>query len=307
MSAADHLQSGLFRLAGFIIRRFSLRRVQKIAASVGRFAYRRLPIRRDVALANLRLCFPERNDSALRSILEKSYVNIATVLFEFVYFPKFTKKNLEKVVEFPDEARNLIDSALRRGKGLILMSGHYSNWELEALAVGALSSKQFVIIVHPFQNEAVDRIANRYRELLGNATVPMSNSIRISISTLRENGVIALLADQSAAKESAPSKFFGMEVPTFQGPASFALRTGAAFQFGFVVRKEDGTYRFHLQEIDYTDLKNDSIESVTELTQRHVSALEDCIRKYPEYWLWFHRRFKHLQVFQEELKKVKAG
>ena len=72
-----------------------------MARSVGRFAYRRLRIRRDVAMANLKLCFPEKSDPELEKILEGAYVNIATVLFEFLYFPKFTKKNLEEAVEFP--------------------------------------------------------------------------------------------------------------------------------------------------------------------------------------------------------------
>ena len=307
MRFGDYLQSGLLRFIGFFLRRFSLKRVQGMAAFLGRFFYRYLPIRKDVALANLKLCFPEKGKDEIEMILEKTYVNVAIVFFEFLYFPNFTKENLIELVEFPDEARRLIDSALERGHGLLLMSGHFSNWELEAFAIGALSSKQFLIIVHPFHNKAVDKLANEYRELLGNSTVPMANSIRPSISTLMGNGIIALLADQSAAKESTPAKFFGIEVPTFQGPASFALRTRSAVQFGFVVRKADGAYRFKLHEIDYSDLKNGSEEEVAELTQRHVTALEECIREYPEYWLWFHKRFKHVPAFQEKLREIKEA
>lgn len=305
MNFTDHLQSGFIRILGFLLRRLSLRRVQKIAASLGKFFYRHVPIRSDVALANLKLCFPEKRSEEIGAILEKAYVNIATVFFEFLYFPKFTKENLKEVVEFPDETRRLIESALKRGRGLILISGHFSNWELAAFAIGALSSKKFTIIVHPFHNKAVDKLANKYRGLLGNSTVAMENLVRASLSTLRQNGAVALLADQSAAKESLPAKFLGVDVPTFQGPAMFALRTSAAVQFGFVIRKEDGTYRFHLQEVDYSDLTDDSESSVAELTQRHVDALAEIIRKYPENWLWFHKRFKHVQAFQEKLREVK--
>lgn len=304
MSLADYLQLDLLKLLGVFLRRFSLRKVQKMAKALGRFFYKRFPIRRDVALANLKLCFPEKSERELESILEKSYVNIATVFFEFLYLPKFTKENLTEVVEFPDQARRLIESALERGKGLILISGHFSNWELVALAIGAFSLKRFVIIVHPFHNRAVDKFTNKYRGLFGNSTVPMANSVRASLTTLGENGIVALLADQSAAKESQAAKFFGIDVPTFQGPASFALRTRAAMQFGFLIRKDDGTYLFHLHEIDYNDLKDDSEKNVIELTQRHVAALEDFIRKYPEYWLWFHKRFKHVPAFHDMLEKI---
>lgn len=305
-SFSDHLQSGAIRTIGFFLRRFSLQRVQKMAAATGRFACRHIPIRRGVALANLELCFPEKTGEEIERILERSYINIATVFFEFLYFPKFTKESLGELVEFPDESRRLIKSALERGKGLILISGHFSNWELVALSIGAFSPKNFLIIVHPFHNKAVDKLANKYRGLLGNSTVPMANSIRPSLSQLRENGIIALLADQSAAKESATAKFFGINVPTFQGPSSFALRTRAAVQIGFLIRKENGMYRLDLREIDYSDLKNDSEENVKELTQRHVSALEELVRKHPENWLWFHKRFKHVQAFQDALQEIKS-
>jgi len=307
MKPADHFQSGIIKIIGVFLRCFSLKRVQKMAASLGRFFYRHAPVRRDVALTNLQLCFPEKKADELELILEKAYVNVATVFFEFLYFPKFTKENLHEVVEFPEDARHLIESAIERGRGLILISGHFSNWELVALAIGAFSPKQFSIIVHPFHNKAVDKFANRYRGLLGNSTVPMGNSIRASLSTLGENGIVALLADQSSAKESPAANFFGIDVPTFQGPSMFALRTRAAVQFGALVRKDNGTYRLHLHEIDYSDLQDDSEASVVELTQRHVRALEEFIRKYPENWLWFHRRFKNVPAFQERLRGIREA
>lgn len=307
MNLSDHLQSGLIKLLGIFLRRFSLRRVQKMAASLGRFFYRHFPIRKDVALANLKMCFPEKGSDEIEAIIEKTYVNVATVFLEFLYFPKFTKENIGEVLDFPDESRRLIRSALSRGKGLILISGHFGNWELGALAIGAFSSKQLTIIVHPFHNKAVDKFVNEYRSLLGNSTVPMDNSVRTSLYTLRENGIVALLADQSSAKESLPARLFGIDIPTFQGPALFALRTRAVVATGFPTRKNDGTYRLDLNEIDYGDLRDDSETNVAELTQRHVNALEKVIRKYPENWLWFHKRFKHVQAFQEKLREAKVG
>ena len=290
-----------------MLRRFSIKRVQKMAASVGRFAYRRFRIRRDVAMANLKLCFPEKGEPELEKILEGAYVNIATVLFEFLYFPKFTKKNLEEVVEFKEESRRLVEDALKKGKGLIMMSGHFSNWELIALTIGACFPGKMQIIVHPFHNKAVDKVAEAYRGHLGNSTVPMANAIRAALTQLRSNAIVALLADQSAARESASSTFFGIDVPTFQGPASFALKTGAEMQAGFLIRMEDGTYLVDLRKIDHDDLKDDSEESVRKLTQRHVAILENFIREHPSDWLWFHKRFKHVDAFHDMLDKVKHG
>lgn len=278
-----------------------------MAAALGRFAYRHLRIRRSVALANLKLCFPEEGGDELEKILECAYVNIATVLFEFLCFPKFTKDNLKSIVEFSEHSRRMIETALEKGRGLIMMSGHFSNWELIALAIGASFPGKIQIIVHPFHNKPVDRIADRYRCHLGNSTVPMSNSIRAALTHLKSNGIVALLADQSAAKESATSKFFGMDVPTFQGPASFALRTRADMQAGFLIRRGDGTYVVDLRGINYEDLKEETEENVRELTQRHVTLLEDFIRRYPSDWLWFHKRFKHLPEFQKMMEGAKRN
>ncbi len=284
---------------------FPIGRVQKMAASVGRFAYRHVRIRRKVALTNLRLCFPEKGSEELENILERAYVNIATVLFEFLYFPKFTTANLKDVVEFTAESRSLIESGFTRGNGLVMISGHFSNWELIALAIGASFPGKIQIIVHPFHNKGVDRLAERYRCHLGNSTVPMGNSIRAALTQLKSNGILALLADQSAARESAPARFFGIDVPTFQGPSSFALRTRADMLAGFLIRRGDGTYLIDLRKIDFSDLKDDSEENVRELTQRHVSLLEDFIRMHPGDWLWFHKRFKHVPEFQRAMEESK--
>lgn len=307
MKFSDHLQSGILRIAGFFLRRFSIRRVQKMAAAVGRFACRRVRIRRSVALANLKLCFPEKSDTEIEKILEGAYVNIATVLFEFLCFPGFTVGNLKDFVDFSEQSRQMVEDGLRKGTGLIMMSGHFSNWELIALTIGASFPGRMQIIVHPFHNKAVDVLANKYRSHLGNSTVPMASSIRAALTHLKSNGILALLADQSAAKESDPARFFGIDVPTFQGPASFALRTRADILGGFLIRNADGTYTVDLRKIDYEDLVEDSPENVRELTQRHVSMLEDFIRKYPTDWLWFHKRFKHVTQFQTMMEGAKEN
>ena len=240
-------------------------------------------------------------------MLEGAYVNIATVFFEFLCFPKFTVENLKSVVEFSEESRRMVEDGLRKGTGLVMMSGHFSNWELIALTIGAYFPGRMQIIVHPFHNEAVDKLANKYRSRLGNSTVPMASSIRAALTHLKSNGILALLADQSAAKESDPAKFFGIDVPTFQGPASFALRMRSDILAGFLIRNENGKYTVHLQKIDYDDLADDSPENVRELTQRHVAILEEFIRKYPSDWLWFHRRFKHMPQFQRLMEEAKQN
>jgi len=300
----DRLQAWILISAGKIVRLFPIFIVQLFGKFLGILAYHFFPYRKDVALANLKMCMPEKATVEIEKIIKGSYVNFATVLLEFLYFPKLNQSRLERLVEIPEDALKMMEGALKKGKGLILLSGHFSNWELNALAVGNVLTRKPMVIVHPFHNRFVDKIVNHYRSLLGNVTIPMEASVRGALITLRDNGVLALLADQSASRESPASIFFGMEVPTYQGPATFALKTGAALQMGFLVRKSDGKYKFELHEIDYSDLMGTNEENVVTLTQRHVTLLEDYIRRYPHLWLWFHRRFKHLKSFQETLSGI---
>jgi len=217
---------------------------------------------------------------------------------------RFTLEKLSSLVDFSEDSRKLMEEGLRKGNGLVMMSGHFSNWELIALAIGAHYPGRMQIIVHPFHNKAVDALVDKYRTRLGNSTVPMANAIRASLARLKSNGIVALLADQSAAKESAPATFFNVTVPTFQGPSSFALRADSTVLGGFMVRKPDGTYKVELTEIKSSDLRDGSEENVRELTQRHVSLLEEYIRKYPSDWLWFHRRFKHVPEYKVIYEEV---
>ncbi|MGC8594167.1 MAG: lysophospholipid acyltransferase family protein [Candidatus Kryptoniota bacterium] len=301
----DRFEALILIVVGGFVRLFPISIVHRFASFLGFMAYHLFPFRKEVAFANLRICLPEKTGEEIEQIIKGSYINFATVLLEFLYFPKFNQRRLKNLVEISEGALKMMNKALEKGRGLILMSGHFSNWELNALAVGNALAKKPMVIVHPFHNRFVDKIVNRYRSLLGNVTVPMDASVRAALSTLRGNGVLALLADQSASRESAVSNFFGLEVPTYQGPATFALRTGAVLQMGFLVRESDGRYKFELHEIDYSDLKGTDEEKAVALTQRHVTLLEDYIRRYPDLWLWFHRRFKHLRSFQETFSAIR--
>ncbi len=130
--------------------------------------------------------------------------------------------------------------------------------------------------------------------MFGLKIISMDMSVREILRTLQQGGIIALAADQSATKESVSAKFFGREVPTFQGPAIFCLKTGAPIILGGAVRQNDGNYTMRLVQVPSDDLMSASEENVLELTQRQVQMTEELIRQYPEQWMWMHKRWKHV-------------
>lgn len=277
---------------------FSLNNAQKIAVILSNVAYLILFERRRIAIENLRNSFPEKNLNELKSIARKVFQNIGITFIELLYFPKFNDQIINSVVKFKN--LNLMLEKYNEQKGLIMLSGHFGNWELIAFSTGYVTGYPLTIVVKTQSNKLVDKLINEHRTLLNNKVVPMQSAVREIFNTLRTGGVVAMLADQSAPKESVFVRFFNREVATFQGPAVFALKTKAPILMGFIIRKEDFTYEVILEEIRTDDLIEYNEENVKILTQRHTSILEKYIRSYPHLWMWTHRRWKNVRGIKSD-------
>lgn len=283
----------LFQFLRFIILMLPLKSVQVLGKTLGQVSYSVLTKRRAITLENLKNAFPEKSDQELKNITKGVFQNIAISICEFLWFPNLTDETLRKLVKHKD--LDVMTSRYKLGKGMIMLSGHFANWELIAFATARATKIPFTMIVKTQTNQKVDRVINRHRTKYGNRAVTMEQSVREILSALNNGGIVAMIADQSAPKESVFVEFFGRAVATYQGPAIFALRTGAPLQMGILIRQPDFTYEGIIEEIDYSDIKEYNEQNVIELTQRHTALLEKYIRKYPEFWMWTHRRWKNIK------------
>jgi len=281
-----------FQLFRFLILLLPLKSAQRFGAFIGTIAYYIAVERRKIALENLQYAFPEKSKQDCTKIAKGSFRNFAISLVELLWFPNLTDDILRKLIK--TNYLDMLHKNHSKGKGLILLSGHFGNWELIALGIAYLSKLPFNIIVQTQNNKLVDAVINRHRCLFGNKVVPMGMSVREIIRTLHEKGIVAIAPDQSGDRERGIYvEFFGRETATHQGPAVFALRTGAPLIMGFIIRNADCTYEVILEEINYTDIPSYNEENVYKLTRRHLELLEKYIRQYPDHWLWMHRRWKH--------------
>lgn len=281
----------LFVLLEGVIPLFPLRFIQAIAGIKGRLFYYILPIRKSTAINNLKLAFPKKSESEIKEIVKGCYVNVITVIAEFFYMRKLQVNELSKFLQV--ENLELINEKLKAGKGVIVISGHFGNWELTAFGVNRLSGHTINVVVKEQSNKRVDEGINKIRSSGGNRMIEMKNSLREILTVLKNNGVVAMLGDQSAPKENIKVDFFIKDVPTFEGTAKIAIKTGAAVLFAVSTRNDDGTYSLKFHEIDTSKYKDASEESVKALTQEHVNLLIEYIKMRPDHWLWFHRRFKN--------------
>jgi len=282
-----------FSLLRGIVLLLPLSAARRLGKLIGISGYMLLKSRRLIALDNLKHAFPEKSDSELRVIAKGSFRNFGISMAELLWFPRMTDDMLKKTLQ--SDNYHKVKDAAAKGKGLIVLSGHFGNWELIASGMARLNSLPFTIIVQRQSNRLIDAVINRHRCMYGNRVVPMGISVREILTTLQAGGVIAIAPDQSAPREGVYVNFFGRQVATHQGPAVFALRCGSPILLGFLVRQENGSYRSFIEEIKYGDLNRSGSEAVLELTQRHTACLEDYIRRYPDHWLWMHRRWKNIR------------
>ena len=283
----------LFLLLEKIVPLFPLRFIQSIARLKGLFFYYFIPVRKNVARKNLKLAFPEKSEKEINSIIKGAYINVMTVIFEFFCLPRLQGNELLRLLN-PNDLK-LLTEKLGKSKGLVIISAHFGNWELTAYGCAQLIREPFNVIVKEQSNKLMDKRINRIRELGGNKMIDMSRAARDVLYLLRHNKIIAMLGDQSAPKESSVKiKFFTYDVPTFEGAARFALKTGAPVVFGISVRKNNGTYKVILKDIDVTKYTEYSEENIKKITQEHANVLADLIRQHPDHWLWFHKKFKHV-------------
>jgi KDO2-lipid IV(A) lauroyltransferase len=281
-----------FRCISFIIKLLPLGLVHKTGFALARLVYPLLKSRREVALRNLHNAFPEMDKQRREQIGFRSFQNISATFVELLWSQNMTKEGIKKRVCIDN--LDLLERLLQRKKGIVFLTAHFGSWELAVQAIAACTDIQVSAIAKPQSNTLVDRMINRWRELYGVKVVPMGVSVREILRTLQRGGIVALAADQTAPKESVTVEFFGRQVPTFQGPAVFCLKTGAPIVLGCTVRQEHGNYIMHLEHVQSDDLVGFSDENVLELTQRQVRMTEEIIRQFPEQWMWMHKRWKHV-------------
>ena len=283
-----------FQFTAFLVELLPLSGAQWLGRRLGRFVFGVLGYRRDVTLSNLRRAFREKTDLALEEIARGAYENIGISLLELLWFPRLTRERVLKAVRF--DKPEILTKAYERGKGVLILTAHFGNWELLGQAIYVHFGFPINGLAKTQSNRLVNESIDKRRSRLGPKVIPMETSLRDVLRALRNGELVAIVADQAAPKENVPVEFFGTMVPTHQGPSAFSLKVGSPIVAVFAVRAADGTYDAHLMEVPSEDLTGPSEENIVELTRRHVKITEDFIRKFPDQWLWMHKRWKHVPL-----------
>lgn len=262
-----------------------------VGANLTSIAYALRPNLQRTAMFNLELAFPEMNDADRRKIVRGMVCQLGWLAAEFSQFPKLTPENIENVVTI--EGSENFEAARQRGKGVLFLTGHMSAWELSSFA-HALYGHPLYFLVRPLANRQVDELVNRYRCLAGNQPIEKNRSARAILKVLGDGGTVGILADHNTiVEEGVFVNFFGIPASTTAGLAKIALRTDAAVVPGFL-NWDDARGKYILRFEPAVELHRTGDEEfdVWENTARFTSVIESYVRKYPDQWLWAHKRWK---------------
>jgi KDO2-lipid IV(A) lauroyltransferase len=271
--------------------------VGKLIAVAAYYLHGRL---RRVGYRNLALAMPELDRSERREIVRGVFMNLGRPLGEFSQFPKITRQNISKLVEY--EGLENYTSATERGRGVLMLTGHFGAWELCAFAQGVYGHP-LSFLVRPLDNPLLDKLVSHYRELSGNRTIDKNKSVRSVLDTLRRGQDVGLLIDANTMFDQGVfCDFFGRPACSTTGLAVFALRAEAPVVPGFLIwDKRLRKHRLHFEPEIPLIRTGDFKEEVLLNTARFTKVIEEYARRYPDQWLWVHKRWQTRPVDEPDL------
>lgn len=246
---------------------------------------------RRVGMRNLTLAFPEMSDAERKRILRGEFRSLGRQLAEVCRFPKYTKENVDDIVVY--EGFENYEQARARGKGVLLFAGHFGGWELSSFVL-SLHGHWMYVLMRNMDNAYLNRLILHYRTMHGNRAVDKDEFVRGLLSAMKSGDVVGMLIDTNMTPpQGIFVDFFGIPACTASGMARIALRTDAAVVPTFTIWDEKlGKYRLRFDPALPLVRTGELDADITANSQMFTKVIEDYVRRYPDQWLWVHRRWK---------------
>jgi KDO2-lipid IV(A) lauroyltransferase len=254
---------------------------------VGDLLWWLLPGRRRRTLDNIRLSLGrDMTPPEIERLGRRSFQHLGMNLIEACrYFLRPTEVMLSQVHV---EGVEHLQSAAARGRGVLVLTAHYGNWELLA-AAHRLTGLPLSIVIRPLDHPVLDELAARFRRRSGAELIVKHQAVREVLQALRRGRMVGILLDQNATRaEGVFVPFFGVAASTSKGLAVLALRTEAPVVPVFLRRTADGR---HCMDVS-APLEPPADGDVVAYTARFNRVIEGAIRRAPEQWLWMHARWR---------------
>jgi Kdo2-lipid IVA lauroyltransferase/acyltransferase len=281
--------------AGILLLRglFSLpppRLASALGAALGAFLFGVVRLERRTTLENLRLALGEALDDAGRvALASRCYRHFGALIGEFLVQPRLGPRRLAGHIEL--ENPELLDAALREGKGVLLVSGHLGNWELLMAAVAA-RNQPFTAYVGQQHNPFADEFVNGIRSAGQIGTVSKQVGMRGMLRALRGGGILAMATDQHFSRNRHFVRYFGRPVSAAPGMAALIQHTGVPGIYAETWRVGGFHYRARFTPLPRPVPSGDAELDLLHITQGFFDLLEAAVRRHPEQYFWMHKRWR---------------
>ena len=245
------------------------------------FIYKFIPIRKKVALKNIKIAFPKQNLKWAKKVLKGSYRIVIKNFIDFLSIPAIVEESNFKI-------KNLkkLEDALNKNKGVILVTGHFGLWEKWGAWLGK-NGYQTCGIIQKQSNKGSDLFFREKRESYGMNHIYKRSPLNKAYEVLKENKILILASDQDAKHKGVIVNFFENETSVPKGAALFHLKTKAPIIFSVGTLDAEGKMTIIFESLNIGD--NPTVESIT---QEYTKMLEIKILNHPDHYFWFHKKWK---------------
>ena len=259
----------------------------RLAGKLGIFVGMVLGIRKKVAYSQIKESFPEKSEKEIKHILIRMYENIGYQSIEF-----FLGNKTELLRNVTSKGFDNLIEAYNRKKGVIVVSGHFGNWEMagefiasKRIRVGAIVKRQR----NPYVNNYIEnrRVGSKIH------IIYKKRSFRGIVKELKQGSAIAFLSDQAANKQGIKLNFLGREASVNIGAAKLALKFSIPIVFCYSLRENDNSLSFHFHKPIYIEELDENQKNIKFITQSLNLEIENIVKKHPENWFWVHKRWKN--------------
>jgi KDO2-lipid IV(A) lauroyltransferase len=278
--------SGFFSLIGLVSRNAA----RRIAGFLGRVWFAADKRHRDVALQNLTHVFgAEKNAAEIRALARQVFSNLILIIFEIGWLLRLKEKDFSK--HFHVHGLHYLTAAHKKGRGVLVLTGHIGNWELMSMAAAVLGYPMSAIY-RPLDFKPLDLFFINLRSRYGATLYPKKHAMRPILRGLKKGELIGILLDQNAGVQAGVfADFFNRPACTNMGLASIALRMEVPVVPLFLLREGNG-YRVEFGPEVPVIRAGDREKDISVNTRQYNRVIEDVIRRYPDQWFWVHRRWK---------------
>ncbi len=247
---------------------------------------------RKIIRTNLNFAYGKTMDEKEKErITKKCYKNLIYFLADFIENQGITKEKLKQKVTFENE--EILQDALRKKEKVILITAHYGNWELIGLSIGAFFGSS-TAIGRTLEGKYLNKILKKNREQFDIELLDKNGAMKGMIRALLKGRILGLLVDQNTAEnEGVLVDFFGKKARQTHSTALLSRKFDAVIIPLFITTDDYKNYKITFYDKITPIKSNDIDKDIQELTQKQSNAMENAIRKKPDEWFWFHKKWKN--------------